>query len=134
MPKLFNISEAASIAIHSLGIIANSKELVNTKRIAEMTGFSKNHIATVLQILARSNYVESVRGPKGGFILKKSADEITLLHIYELIEGELETEHCRKDHERCPFEDCVYGNVRERLSEEFKEFFKNRKLSDLKTI
>ena len=40
MNKMFSISEAASLAIHSLAIIAKSKDQINVSGIAEATNFS----------------------------------------------------------------------------------------------
>jgi len=67
MNKLINISEATSIAIHSLAIIARKEEMVNAQYLAKVTGFSKNHISKVLQILVKQSFIISTRGPKGGF-------------------------------------------------------------------
>ena len=58
----------------------------------------------------------------------------TVLQIgssHELIDGELETDHCGHNKEDCPFDICVYGSVREEMLEKFKQFFSNKKLSDI---
>lgn len=134
MASFLNISEAASIAIHSMAYIANAKELVSAQTIATQTAFSRNHLAKVLQILVKNNYLNSTRGPKGGFTLKKQADKINLLEIYELMEGVLKVDECQRDTGVCPFEDCVFGNIREELTDSAREYFRNRKLSDIKTV
>ncbi|MCK9618513.1 MAG: Rrf2 family transcriptional regulator [Lentimicrobiaceae bacterium] len=87
MSKIVHVSEAASIAIHSMALIAQNTEIMNVNTIAEITHSSKTHLAKVMQQLVKNNFLESERGPKGGFILKKPANEILLLEIYELIEG-----------------------------------------------
>lgn len=133
LASFINISEATSLAIHSMAIISNSKDSVNANEIANKTDFSRNHLAKILQILVKNNFLESTRGPKGGFYLKKPANEISLLNIYELLEGELETEHCRRHFNKCPFDECVFGNIREKVSEEVRLYFSKRKLSDIKT-
>jgi DNA-binding IscR family transcriptional regulator len=51
MAKIFSMSDAASIAIHSMVLIARSENGINAVRIAEISGFSKNHISKVLQRL-----------------------------------------------------------------------------------
>ena len=87
MSRIFSLSEAASIALHSMVLIARSTNGINVVKITEVTGFSKNHIAKVLQRLVKADMLRSVRGPAGGFYLKKEAVEITFLDIYEAIEG-----------------------------------------------
>ncbi len=130
MSKLFSLSEASSIAIHSMALIANSNIQMNVTKMAEMTGFSKNHMAKVLQTLVKYNYLSSTRGPAGGFQLLKEPKDISLLEIYETIEGQLSNNGCMKKID-CPFDECVFGGITDKLTQEFKTFFSNRKLSDL---
>ncbi len=131
MGKLFNISEATNIAIHSMALISASKDELNATQIADMLKLSKNHVAKIMHILARQRFVSSTRGPKGGFKMLRTADSISLLEIYELIEGTLEQDHCHRKDDVCPFSDCVFGDVRQRLFHEFKTYYQNRMLSDL---
>ena len=131
MTKLINISEATSIAIHSLALIANSKETVNVNHLSDVLGFSKNHMAKVLQVLVRFNYLDSNRGPHGGFRLKVDPEKINLLSILELLEGELELDHCNHKKEDCPFESCVYGDIRTNLMLQFREYFGNKTLKEI---
>ncbi len=133
MAKLLSISEAASIAIHSLALIANTEKNLNAGQLAEKLGFSKNHLAKILQMLVRYNYLESERGPKGGFRLKLDPQQISLLEIYEVIEGQLVEDKCAHNREECPFEECVYGDIRLDLTKRFREYFGNKKLSDITT-
>jgi Rrf2 family protein len=131
MSKLVNISEATSIAIHSLAIIAGSEKLVNAGLVAEKTGYSRNHIAKVLQTLARQNYVNSERGPAGGFRLAKVPESINLLEIYELFDGKAEVHQCGIHFEKCKLDECVFGDVVTTVSRDFIEYFKNRTIKDL---
>jgi len=132
MAKILNISEAASIAIHCMGIIANSKGQLNANRLIELTGFSKNHAAKVLQILVKMDYLKSTRGPKGGFVLTRSPEKISIMDIYEAIEGGIQDVHCHPGDADCPFEECIYGDLRENVDDTVKTYFANRKLSDVK--
>lgn len=116
MAKVVHISEAASLAVHSMALIAGSKEMLNVNQIADLTHASRNHLAKVMQTLVKNNYLESVRGPKGGFTLKGDAAGITLLEIYELIEGTLEHKYCGIGDQKCPFRTCVFGGLADRFS------------------
>ncbi|MEI7596716.1 MAG: Rrf2 family transcriptional regulator [Bacteroidota bacterium] len=131
MQKIINISEATSIAIHSMVAIA-SNDRINAFEIAKVTKFSKNHISKVLQQVGKSGLIKSERGPSGGFSLAKPADEITLLDIYQIMEGSSNEEMCcnEKDH-TCPFKTCVFGGLTNRFAKEFIEYLRNKKLSDL---
>jgi Rrf2 family protein len=133
LSKVVHISEAASIAIHSLAIIASSPRKMNAKQIAQLTGSSLNHLSKVMQLLVKSEYLTSNRGPSGGFELNKPAKEITLLEIYEYIEGAIECQYCGIPDDKCPFVRCVFGSKAQLFSEEFKTYMKNTRISDLTT-
>ena len=128
MSKIFSMSEAASIAIHSMVLIARSTTGINAVKIAEQTGQSKNHISKVAQRLVKNDLLKSVRGPAGGFSLKKRPEKITLLDIYESIEGPLEITDCPFANEVCHFDQCIMGNVVNKMTGEFKNFLKMQTL------
>ena len=134
MAKVVHISEAASLAVHSMVLIAGSSEMLNVNYIATLTHSSRNHLAKVMQVVVKNNYLDSMRGPKGGFKLKGDPKNINLLEIYELIEGSLEEHHCGIETEKCPFTTCVFGGLADKFSIEFIDYLKHKTLHDLITI
>ncbi|MFH0865979.1 MAG: Rrf2 family transcriptional regulator [Bacteroidota bacterium] len=130
MSRVVQLSEAASIGLHSMILIARSKELINVNQMAEMTGASSNHLAKVLQRLVKVNFLRSSRGPSGGFLLKKKPEEISILEIYEAIEGTIDIGDCPMDRPICPFEKCLIGSIVKKTSEDFKTHFKKHTLKD----
>lgn len=130
MSKIFNLSEAASIAIHGMVLIARAESGINAVKIAEYTGLSKNHISKVLQRLVKDDFLKSVRGPSGGFTLKRKAEEISLLNIYESIEGTIEIKECPLDYAVCNYDKCVMGNVVNKMTIEFRSYLNSQTLSD----
>lgn len=133
MSKIVHISEAASIAIHSLAIIASRKEKLNAKQLAGITGSSANHLSKVMQLLVKNGYLVSNRGPTGGFMLNRPAKEITLLEVYEFIEGSVDCKICGISEDKCPFVSCVFGSSVEIFSEEFTTYLRTTRISDLVT-
>jgi len=130
MSKIFSLSEAGSIAIHSMVLIASSDTKLNVVKISERTGSSKHHVAKVLQRLVKDNFLTSNRGPHGGFELKRPAEEINLLEVYESIEGKVEITTCPMDNLICPFDKCILGTVVGDMTKNFKDYMTNQKLSD----
>jgi Rrf2 family protein len=130
MSKIISLSEAASIAIHSMVLIAAAKDSLNVIRISERTGASKHHVAKILQRLVKEGYLNSSRGPSGGFTLRIPAPNITLLQIYEAIEGKLDEVSCPVDSPVCPFQKCLMGNIVKKMTNEFKNYMGNQTLSD----
>lgn len=130
MSKIVSMSEAVSIAIHGMVLIAKSKNTVNVQDIADATNSSKHHVAKVMQRLVKENYLSSQRGPTGGFNLKKSSEKITLLEIWEAVEGKIEISQCPIDKPICPFDKCILNNVTNKMSEDFKKYLSNQTLAE----
>lgn len=132
MAHVIQFSEAAFIALHGMVIIAQSekKELVNVIQIADRLNSSKHHVAKVMQRLVKDGYLDSHRGPTGGFTMKKPAAEISLLEIYESIEGKIAIGDCPLDRQVCNFDKCIFNNVTKRMTEDFVDYMKKQKLSE----
>lgn len=128
MAKVFSLSEAASIAIHSMVLIAQSDKMMNVNKIAERTGSSKHHVAKILQRLVKEDYLRSIRGPHGGFALQKEPKEITLLEIFETIEGSLSVTECPMDNPVCPFGKCILGNIISDMTQNFRHYLEKNTL------
>jgi len=126
MSKVFSLSEAASIAIHGVILIAQQKEGLNVIQIADRTNTSKHHVAKVMQRLVKAGYLISHRGPSGGFILKKEPASISFLDIYEIIEGPIELSSCPMDKQVCPFDKCIMNNVTSKMTVDFKNYLKEQ--------
>lgn len=128
MSRVVSISEAASIALHGMILIAKDKHLVNVNTIAEATKTSRHHVAKVFQRLVKEGYLSSHRGPSGGFSLKKKPEEINFLEIYESIEGKLEITKCPLDKQICPFDRCLMNNTTNRMTNDFKKYLSEQTL------
>ena len=133
MSRIVNISEAASLAIHSMAIIASTDKRMNVVEIAGLFDFSKNHLAKVMQMLVKGGYLKSTRGPGGGFTLGKDPADINLLEIYELIEGTISGRMCNMCIEECVFDPCIYGSLGDRVKNDVKDYLENTTIQDLKT-
>ncbi|RLD89946.1 MAG: Rrf2 family transcriptional regulator [Bacteroidetes bacterium] len=130
MGKVVNITEAVSIGLHSMVLIAQTKEQINVHEIAERTSSSKFHIAKILQKLVKENYLTSQRGPAGGFMLAKPPETISLLNIYECIEGEINLSECPINRPTCPFSKCIFGKLTIKMTRDFKDYLSSKYLSD----
>jgi len=128
MSKVIQLSEASSLAIHAMVLIGRSKEIINVNKIADATTSSRNHLSKVMMRLVKANFLKSTRGPAGGFVLNKKPSEITLLDIFQAIEGPIAETECPMDHSVCPFEKCLMGGIINKLSTEFKQYLENQTL------
>jgi Rrf2 family protein len=130
MNTLFNLSEAATIALHSLAIIGNSEERLNVNTLAAKTKFSKNHLAKIMNILVRNNYLSSERGPNGGFVLNPNSRNVTLFEVLEVIEGRIEVFQCTITCGNCYFSSCLFGDQPKKFTTDFVNYLKSKTISD----
>ena len=131
MSHLINISEAASLALHGLAIVAQkSPNKVNAKYLAEKLNASEAHLAKIFQRLSKSGLIRSFRGPAGGFMLNKPAEEISFLDIFEIIESKIILNDCPLHKSSCPFENCIFGDALKDISQSIYQTFQNIKLSN----
>lgn len=128
MSNIVALTEAASIGLHSMVLIARSDKMLNVSEISDFIGSSRHHVAKIMQRLSKAGFVSSNRGPSGGFILKKNPSDITLLEVYEAIEGPLAVQTCPMSRETCPFGECLLGDLSLRVSGEIKQFLEGRTL------
>lgn len=131
MSKIVAYSEAASIGIHSMVLIARSGEMMNVLRIAEATGSSRHHVAKILQRLVKEGFLSSTRGPSGGFSLNVDPAGVSLLRIYEAIEGKIIIPDCPNEHQVCPFGKCIMGNVVGQMTQLFIDYLTTNTVADL---
>lgn len=131
MSDLINISEAASLALHTMALLAArpGQNLVN-QQIASELGVSGDHLAKVMQRLGKAGLVNSRRGPKGGFSLARPAGRISLKQVYEAIEGPLSDRPCLLGHPVCTGE-CILGGLISQVGQKTREYLENTKLSQL---
>ena len=123
MSRIVTFSEASSLAIHAVVLIAQSdNELINVNKIAEATGASKNHLAKVMQRLVKQGIVSSLRGPNGGFKMKLDPKEVTLYDVYVSIEGPITLEGCPLERPVCPFEKCIMGGIIHKVTNDLKKY------------
>jgi len=131
MAKIVSYSEAASIGMHGMVLIARAGEIINVQKIADITGSSRHHVAKIMQRLVKEGFLLSNRGPSGGFHLNLEPAKITLLQIYEAIEGQVKVVDCPHEKQVCPFGKCILGTVVMQMSQLFRDHLSTNTLADL---
>ncbi len=132
MSNFFRVSEACSIAIHAMILIANNQDrLVRTKEIAGSFNISEAHLAKVLNHLLKAGMVSAIRGPSGGYKLNRPAGKISLYDIYEVIEGKVQENRCMFSIPICDGTGCQIGDFFTSRSREVEEKLSRTKLSDI---
>jgi len=135
MARILKIPEAASLAIHSMAMLAgNPGKLLTTREMAAELEASCAHLAKVMHRLEASGLVSSSRGPKGGYFLRLPPESITLKTIYEAVEGPIAPSRCLLETRICGGEKCAFGRLLASLDGQLREHLEKTRLSELATI
>jgi Rrf2 family protein len=126
------MSEAAAMGLHAIIFIAAAgKSRVQANQVASRLDVSAAHLSKVLQRLARSGLLRSTRGPAGGFVLSRPASKISLLEVYEAIEGPFTKIDCLLNRPICKKEKCEMVELAARIDGHIQSYFKTTTVADL---
>ncbi len=132
MADIVKISDATALAMHTMAHLAiNPGEQSTTAEIAKVFEASKHHLAKVHQRLTKAGLISANRGPGGGVGLTKDPAEITLLDIYEVMEGPLICTPCLFGKEVCPRVNCILSNLLPGLAMQVRDYFEQTTLAQL---
>ncbi len=70
------------------------KHTISIMDISRREGISIAYLEQLLNRLRREGLVKSVRGPKGGYVLSRKPNEITVGDIVRTLEGSIYPVHC----------------------------------------
>lgn len=67
----------------------HDRSSMQMSELAEREGISEKYLGQIMLILKSAGLVKSVRGAQGGYYLGACPDQINLLAIFEILEGEI---------------------------------------------
>ena len=106
----------------------NTGEPVRLKDVAKRQEISEKYLEQIISILNKAGFVKSVRGPAGGYSLKRKPEEYTVGMILRLTEGSLAPVDCVD----CGREDqCVTVMLWKKLNDAINSVVDNITLADL---
>jgi Rrf2 family protein len=74
---------------------------VQMGEISKRENISVKYLEQLIIPLKKANFIKSVRGPKGGHMLAKSPEEITVGDIVRILEGGITLSSCIENPEVC---------------------------------
>ncbi len=95
------MTNEADYAIRIIYCIGMSPDKIGAKDIAEQTGVSLRFSLKILRKLIQAELIASYKGVKGGYVLKKAPEEISLGEIIECIDGPIQIAHCLSNEFDC---------------------------------
>jgi len=74
---------------------------VQIGEVSKRENISVKYLEQLIIPLKKANFIKSVRGPKGGHMLAKPPEEITVGEIVRILEGEINLSSCIEHPEVC---------------------------------
>jgi len=132
MSQIIRFSDAVAIGIHAATLLAaDPHKAYSCKELAGLLEVSEHHMAKVMQRVARARIATSTRGPKGGFVLARPAEEITFLQVMEAIDGPLEVPRCLIGQPKCTGKECVLSGLLDDIYDKSHAYFRQTTLAQL---
>jgi Rrf2 family nitric oxide-sensitive transcriptional repressor len=126
------LTKSLDIALMTLAELAASKKQTSAAQLARTLAAPRNHIAKVIQLLARGGYVRTLRGKGGGIRLAKAPAAVTLKEIIDLVEGPVYLMVCTVDPAACPLSPrCRLEQTFKRAQESMMKVFRTTTLADV---
>ncbi len=105
---------------------------VLVKAIAERQSLSKKYLESLLAALKTAGLLRSVRGAKGGYLLARTPDEITLEMVTNALDGPLALTDCIDTPSVCgQARDCVTRELWRDLTDALRAKLREITLADL---
>ncbi len=108
------------------------KGAVQMSEISMRQNISVKYLEQLIRPLKQADLVTSTRGPKGGHVLAKKPEEITLGKITRLFEGQAGLVDCINNPEKCStFDDCVVRHAWKRANKALYDELDSITVADL---
>ena len=104
---------------------------VSLSDISSRQAISLSYLEQLFSKLRRSELVRSVRGPGGGYELKRGSGEIFIAQIIDAVDESVDTTKCQGAGDCQGGETCLTHYLWEDLSEQIHTFLESISLADL---
>jgi len=129
---LSNTSKYAIRALIYLELYSTSERKLGIKQISGELEIPSPFLGKIMQVLVKQQLLGSSKGPNGGFYLKRSAIDIPIMEVIELMDGKEPFNTCVIRTNPCdPNRPCSLHNKLAPLRGEIKAIFTTETIADL---
>lgn len=115
-----------------LAVNGSDENPVSIKDIADREQLSDKYLEQIINLLGKKELVKSIRGAKGGYLLSRTPEKITVEDILIATEGSLAPVACAEDNEKCDkYCDCATSIIWSEIYEAVVSVVRNITLKDL---
>lgn len=127
-------SKTAQYSIQSMLFIAanNSDQNILVRDVAKELGLPSSFLSKILQTLSRYGFLNSVKGPKGGFSLSEKGAGSTIAELVAVVDGPMNFDMCLAGFSPCSEENaCPFHQEWKRIREEIREVVNSKNIYEL---
>ncbi len=130
------LSPAAELAVRGVVVLAEyyGQGPTTLKNICAERDLPRQYLVKLFSLLAKADIITAVRGKRGGYILSRDPDEITLLEVIEAIEGPIALNFCQYTPPKCDEVDCPIRPVWADLQKTVRDRLGAMKIGDCVAI
>jgi Rrf2 family iron-sulfur cluster assembly transcriptional regulator len=121
----YAVTAMLDLALHK------SQGPISLSDISSRQAISLSYLEQLFSKLRKSELVSSVRGPGGGYELKRGSDEIYISQIIDAVDESVDTTKCQGAGDCQGGETCLTHYLWEDLSEQIHAFLESISLADL---
>jgi Rrf2 family protein len=131
-----NVSQKCQYALRALFELARRPRQtpVRSSEIAESQAIPPKFLELILGELKRGGFVESRRGARGGYLLLRQPDHLTVGEVIRFVDGPVAPVKCITETERadCPlYGGCAFIGMWSRTRDALNHVFDNTTFQDL---
>ncbi|MBU2711330.1 SUF system Fe-S cluster assembly regulator [Zooshikella harenae] len=131
---MLRISRLADYALIIAHFLQQQASLISLEAIAEKTNIPLATVRKLLRYLVQHQIVKSVRGARGGYLLAKPGNCISVADIIEAIEGPIALTECANITQSCQCELSPHCHLKEpwqQINQQLHITLKKVKLTDI---
>jgi len=125
---MFRLSQRADYGLMLLSSLARSKKLIPISAIAQKNQISPKFLSQVANELKKAGILSSKEGISGGYTLARESDEIKLLDVLKVLEGDLIEGKCFEEGHECT---CGAGEMWQQMKKQMEATLGKKTVADL---
>ncbi|MBR4887686.1 MAG: Rrf2 family transcriptional regulator [Clostridia bacterium] len=111
----------ADYAVRIVELLTVAAERVDARTISEKTQIPQRFCLKILRTLVSEGIVCSYKGARGGYMLHRPAEEITLREVIEAVEGPYMISRCQGESYTCNHANCHFHAIYHEISHMVRE-------------
>ncbi len=127
------ITSKTEYSIRALCELVFASEPLSLRKISEAQKLPVKYLEHLFRNLKSHDIVNSIPGPKGGYVLSKDADKISLFNIIKSVEETEQYVDCekRENSEYCIGKPCGFHRVWSEINTHMEEYYSSITLENI---